>query len=82
MARRLTSKRGIVKDFGNEPCFLRVIIDGVTVSGLRSQAFDLRQLPPPDEISGVEVFSGAASIPPKYGGQAAGTCGLIVIWTR
>jgi hypothetical protein len=45
--------------------------------------FDLTNLPPPDQIHGIEVFAGPASIPPQYNGAAnAKMCGLIAIWTR
>jgi hypothetical protein len=45
--------------------------------------FDLTNLPPPDQIHGIEVFAGAASIPPQYNGAAnSKMCGLIAIWTR
>jgi hypothetical protein len=46
-------------------------------------AFDMSKLPPPDQIHGIEVFAGPASIPPQYNGAANNKmCGLIVIWTR
>jgi hypothetical protein len=45
--------------------------------------FDMTRLPPPDQIHGIEVFGGPASIPVKYSGAANDRmCGLIVIWTR
>jgi hypothetical protein len=45
--------------------------------------FDMTNLPPPDQIHGIEVFGGPASIPPKYNGAANDKmCGLIAIWTR
>jgi hypothetical protein len=45
--------------------------------------FDMTNLPPPDQIHGIEVFGGPASIPVKYSGSANNKmCGLIVIWTR
>jgi hypothetical protein len=45
--------------------------------------FDLTNLPPPDQIHGIEVFGGPASIPPQYNGAANNKmCGLIAIWTR
>lgn len=45
--------------------------------------FDMMNLPPPDQIHGIEVFAGPASIPPKYNGAANDKmCGLIAIWTR
>jgi hypothetical protein len=45
--------------------------------------FNMMNLPPPDQIHGIEVFGGPASIPPQYNGAANNKmCGLIVIWTR
>jgi hypothetical protein len=45
--------------------------------------FDMRNLPPPGDIHGIEVFAGPASIPPQYNGAANNKmCGLIAIWTR
>jgi hypothetical protein len=46
-------------------------------------AFDMTNLPPPDQIYGIEVFGGPATIPPQYNGAGNDKmCGLIVIWTR
>jgi hypothetical protein len=48
-----------------------------------ASAFDLRDLPPPQDIYGVEVFAGGSSIPVQYSGAGDGKlCGLIAIWTR
>lgn len=45
--------------------------------------FDMMNLPPPDQIHGIEVFGGPATIPPQYNGAANNKmCGLIAIWTR
>ena len=78
-----TSRRGIVTSSGNDPCFLRIIVDGVALNASSGGGVDLRQLPPPDQVHSIEVFSGAASIPIQYGGTGQGKfCGLIAIWTR
>ena len=65
-------------------CFLDVYLDGALVydSGSRSGAplFDLNTLDP-DEIEGIEVYTGAGQIPAKYN-RTAGGCGVMVIWTR
>ena len=77
-----TSRRGATMNASNQPCFLRVVLDGVALNKSDGR-FDLRELPPPDQIHGVEVFAGAATIPPQYAGEGAGkVCGLIAIWTR
>jgi hypothetical protein len=45
--------------------------------------FDMMNLPAPDQIHGIEVFGGPATIPPQYNGAAnSKMCGLIAIWTR
>jgi hypothetical protein len=79
---------------GGGQCFMMVMVDGVLMGGDRDGLFDLRSLPAPDEIHGIEVFAGAASIPVRYGGesgtpavkpgvpQASKSCGLIAVWTR
>jgi hypothetical protein len=79
-----TSRRAMISRFDNEPCFLLVMVDGLMMNKVGTEAgFDLRQLPAPDEIHGIEVFAGPAAIPPQYGGAGTGKwCGLIAIWTR
>jgi hypothetical protein len=65
-------------------CYFVVMVDGqlMTPSG-NNEAFDLRQLPRPDEIHGIEVFAGPSSIPVQYGGTGSGKwCGMIAVWTR
>lgn len=69
---------------GSQPCFYMVMVDGVVKRPpAGQQSFDLRQLPRPEEIHGIEVFAGPASIPLQYGGVGDGKwCGLIAVWTR
>jgi hypothetical protein len=73
-----------IANYQNDYCYLLVMVDGVPLNKDAShKAFDLRLLPRPEEIEGIEVFAGAASIPLKYGGSGEGKwCGLIAIWTR
>ncbi len=60
------------------PCVLRVMLDGIVLPALS----DLDKVVPRD-VHGVEVFFGAASIPPSLGGMRSDNwCGLIAIWTR
>jgi hypothetical protein len=64
-------------------CYLKVMVDGMVMNAFSGQAFDLRLLPKPDEIHGIEVFAGPASIPLQYAGSGGNKwCGLIAIWTR
>lgn len=73
-----------IANYQNDYCYLRIMVDGVSLNTDPShRAFDLRFLPRPEEIEGIEVFAGAASIPLKYGGSGDDKwCGLIAIWTR
>ena len=65
------------------PCFMSVMIDGVMAMGDIDGHFDMASLPPPEDIHGIEVFAGGASIPVKYNGAGGDKmCGLIAIWTR
>ncbi len=51
-------------DFSLEPCYYLVMVDGLIMNPAgNNRAFDLRQLPKPDEIHGIEIFAGPASIP-------------------
>lgn len=60
------------------PCVLRVVLDGIILPA----GADIDQVVPQD-VHGVEVFFGAASIPSSLGGLRTDSwCGLIAIWTR
>jgi len=65
-------------------CYLSVIVNGIPQRPKPgAAAFDLRDLPPPPDIYGIEIFAGGSSIPVQYGGTGDGkACGLIAIWTR
>jgi len=78
------SPRAVLSSLKNDVCYVAVAVDGVVKNPTPSSAgFDMRDLPRPDEIYGIEFFAGPASIPLQYNGQAKGTwCGLIAIWTR
>ena len=78
------SRRALQNRFSNEPCFLLVMVDGVMQNKVGDElGVDLRSLPRPDEIHGIEVFNGPAAIPVQYGGIGTNKwCGLIAVWTR
>jgi carboxypeptidase family protein len=65
-------------------CVMAIMIDGIIKNYDPSHAgFDLRLLPAPEEVHGLEVFAGASSIPVQYGGTGDGKwCGMIAVWTR
>ena len=79
-----STRATITNLLSNDYCWTLVAVDGVVLNRTPGQkSFDLRQLPSPDEVYGIEVFAGAASIPLQYGGEGEGKwCGLIAIWTR
>jgi hypothetical protein len=78
--KRLKSQRGgRIDGAGNfRPCWMRFGVDGVVRP--ETDQIDLVSL---DDIHGVEVFSGSATIPREYaltGGDVG--CGLVMIWIR
>lgn len=58
-------------------CPMQVLLDGIVLP----KGFNLDLLPPPKQIAGIEVYSGAASIPPQFGGPDR-RCGVVAVWTR
>ena len=68
---------GSVGGDGSGACAMQVFLDGIVMP----RFFNLDLLPPPKLISGIEVYSGAATAPSQFGG-ADRRCGMILIWTR
>jgi hypothetical protein len=64
-------------------CYSSVHLDGTRVyGGNEGEAlFDIDQLDP-SSIAGVEYYASAAQTPPELNATSAGTCGILVIWTR
>jgi len=70
------------------PCPMQVYLDGIPLAGVgvsTSAKFDLKLLPSPKQIMAIEVYAGAASLPPGLptgppSGRAG--CGAILVWTR
>lgn len=58
-------------------CPMEVFVDGL----IMATPFNLDHLPNPSSIAGVEVYSGPAAIPLKYGGGDR-RCGAILVWTK
>ena len=58
-------------------CPMQVLLDGIVLP----QNFNLELLPPPKQVSGIEVYTGPATIPPQFGGPDR-RCGVIAVWTR
>jgi hypothetical protein len=70
-----------VQTRGAGTCRPGIYIDGAFVSGPRRSvtSFNLEDLPATD-IEAIEVYPGAASVPPQYNGGNS-MCGLILFWT-
>jgi hypothetical protein len=67
-----------LKKFDVAPCIMRVGVDGQ----IREWGFALDAFPV-NEIHGVEVYPGPATIPAQFGGlRKDAYCGLVMIWTR
>ena len=58
-------------------CPMQVLLDGIVLP----RNFNLDLLPTPKQVAGVEVYTGAATVPPQFGGVDR-RCGLIAVWTR
>lgn len=58
-------------------CTLQVILDGIILP----RNFNLDLLPPPKQVAGIEVYTGAATVPPQFGGVDR-RCGVVAVWTR
>lgn len=71
----IASTRGL--GVAGASCRPLVGFDGMVLTA----GFDLNDIGP-DEIYGIEIYSGSATIPAQYLASAAGSkCGLIMIWT-
>lgn len=60
---------------GARNCPIQYFIDGAM-----TYAFNIDDVQPGD-VEGVEIYRGAASIPPEYN-KGSALCGVILIWTR
>ena len=64
-------------------CFSTVYLDGTRVYGGNpgEALFDIDQLHP-GSVAGIEFYASAAQTPAELNATSAGTCGILVIWTR
>ena len=58
-------------------CLLQIFVDGVKLP-----AGSIDNIAVPKEVAGVEIYSGAATIPLQYKTLSGSFCGVILIWTR
>lgn len=66
-----------LSDGAGSRCAMQVLLDGIILP----KNFNLDLLPPPKQVAGIEVYSGAATIPPQFGGPDR-RCGVVAVWTR
>lgn len=64
---------------GRGGCVPAVILDGLLITG---GADEIDRLVQPQDILGIEVYSGLGGIPLQYGGLAANGCGAVLLWTK
>lgn len=78
----MSTREMVTSIFDQGPCYLAVMVDGIMKYDSKG-VYDLRQLPAPTDVHGVEVFAGPSSIPLQYGGVGDRKwCGMVAIWTR
>jgi hypothetical protein len=59
-------------------CVMRVAVDGQ----LKQQGFVINDIPP-QEIHGIELYGGPATMPAEFGGMRQDVmCGIVMVWTR
>lgn len=72
----LTSLRG-TNTINGKPCTTQVWLDGV----LLPSPTNLNDLPTPNEIAGIEVYTGPATAPVQYASRGT-QCGIALVWTK
>lgn len=86
--RAASSRRSGLDLAGPSPCWMGVILDGITLYRATSTG-TVANIPPPDfrkdievsNLEAVEVYRSAAEVPIEFGGNSA-SCGVIVLWTK
>jgi hypothetical protein len=54
----------------------------VYIDGVKLPVGDIDNIAMPKELAGIEVYSGAATIPVQYKPTSGSFCGVILLWTR
>lgn len=67
--------RASMRGNSNRNCPIQYYLDGVLTGFFNAD--DVA----PDDVEGVEIYRGAASIPPQFN-RGTALCGVVVIWTR
>jgi len=85
--RAASTRRSGLDLAGPSPCWMGVILDGVTLYKSVSTG-TVSNFPPPDfrrnfevdNIDAIEVYRSASEVPMEFGGNSA-SCGVIVLWS-
>jgi hypothetical protein len=85
--RAASTRRSGLDLAGPSPCWMGVILDGVTLYKAVSTG-TVSNFPPPDfrkdfsidNMEAIEVYRSASEVPMEFGGNSA-SCGVIVLWT-
>lgn len=85
--RAASTRRSGLDVSGPSPCWMGVILDGITLYKGMATGTAARYPPPDfrkdfsvDNIEAIEVYRSAAEVPMEFGGSSA-SCGVIVLWT-
>lgn len=62
---------------GAGACAVQVVVDNVPMPA----EVDVELLPRPNEVAGLELYSGPASVPAQFNGMKR-ECGMLLIWTK
>jgi hypothetical protein len=71
-----------IRIFRGGGCAPAVFLDGVPLDpiGLLPLDMNINDMVNPDDVEGIEVYKGGATIPPEF--LMFGGCGVVAIWTR
>jgi hypothetical protein len=64
---------------GRGRCTPAVYVDGMQVF---DGASELDNLVRPNEIAGIEVYTGVGGTPPQFSGAGSNGCGVVAVWTK
>ena len=67
-----------LRNMGND-CSPAIFIDGVRMIG--RGGYSINDMVDPAVVAGIELYRGAAGIPPQYWGTGS-SCGVVLIWLR
>jgi carboxypeptidase family protein len=70
-------KGGMILNLRQDSCPFNIYVDGVKLP-----VGSIDNLAVPQEVAGIEIYAGAATIPLQYKSPSGSFCGVILLWTR